>query len=160
MSNLTVLMAVAALFGSAIVGGVFFAFSSFIMTALHVVPKTVGIETMQSINVVVINRSFLGTFFTTAFLSIALVVVSVTEWSASYSLYFVGGAISYVFGTFGVTILGNVPLNNQLAAVTSTDAAAIDLWDRYLIRWTMLNTLRTAAALVAVLLYAIGLVHA
>ena len=57
-----------ALLGSALVGGIFFAFSSFIMKALADVPSAEGIGAMQSINVVVINRSFLGAFSGTAVL--------------------------------------------------------------------------------------------
>jgi uncharacterized membrane protein len=160
VNNATAIIAVSALLGSAIVGGVFFAFSSFIMSALGAVPKSAGIVTMQSINVVVINRSFLGSFFMTAILSLVLFAIAVTESAAPYSPYFVAGAVSYVFGTLGLTIFGNVPLNNQHAAVTAKEPSANELWDRYQLRWTMLNTIRTVAALVAVVLYAIGLTYA
>ncbi len=44
------------------VGGIFFAFSSFVMRALAKMPDAEGIAAMQSINVVVINPSFLGAF--------------------------------------------------------------------------------------------------
>ena len=48
---------------SALVGGIFFAFSSFVMKALAGVPSSKGMRAMQSINLVVINPSFLGVFF-------------------------------------------------------------------------------------------------
>ena len=35
------------------------------------------------------------------------------------------GALFYLVGTFLVTALGNVPLNDQLAAVSATDPAAL-----------------------------------
>ena len=62
-------------------------------------------------------------------------------------------------GTFLVTGLGNVPLNDQLAAVFATDPAALDVWEHYLGRWTMWNHVRTTAAMVAALLYALGLMQ-
>ena len=60
-----------ALLGSALVGGIFFAFSSFVMKALTQVPSAGGIGAIQSINLVVINRSFLGVFFGTAVISLS-----------------------------------------------------------------------------------------
>jgi uncharacterized membrane protein len=54
-------------------------------------------------------------------------------------------------------MLGNVPLNNQLAAVSSTDPGAREVWKRYLDRWTKWNHVRTAAAMLAALLYSLGL---
>ena len=59
----------------------------------------------------------------------------------------------------GVTALGNVPLNDQLAAVSATDPGALDVWERYLGRWTMWNHVRTAAAMAAALLYSLGLMQ-
>ncbi len=65
-----VLTFVAAL-GSALMAGMFFVFSSFMMEALERTPATQRIATMQSINVAVLNRSFLGTFFGTAIVCVA-----------------------------------------------------------------------------------------
>ena len=60
MHGLSFALAFAAARGSGVVGGVFFAFSSFVMAALARRPAHEGIAAMQSINVVVLNRSFLG----------------------------------------------------------------------------------------------------
>ena len=60
-------------------------------------------------------------------------------------------------GTFLVTGLGNVPLNEELAAVSATDPGARDVWEHYLNRWTMWNHIRTAAAMAGALLYSLGL---
>ncbi len=62
-------------------------------------------------------------------------------------------------GTFLVTGLGNVPLNDQLAAVSATDPAARDVWEHFVSRWTAWNHVRTAAAMVAALLYSLGLMQ-
>ncbi len=72
MNTLTQLAGITALLGSALVGGVFFAFSSFVMNALARVPSAEGIAAMQSINVVVINPAFLGAFMGTAVLSLGV----------------------------------------------------------------------------------------
>lgn len=63
MDQLIQVVGTMALLGSALVGGIFFAFSSFVIKALADVPTAEGIGAMQSINVAVINPSFLGVFF-------------------------------------------------------------------------------------------------
>ena len=159
MNQLIPIVGTTALLGCALIGGVFFAFSSFVMKALARVPSSEGIAVMQSINVVVINPSFLGAFMGTAVLSLGVVGFAVVRWSHPSAMFFLAGAVSYVVGTFLVTLFGNVPLNDRLAAVSATDPATRDLWDHYLDRWTMWNHVRTVAAMVAALLYAVGLME-
>ena len=159
MNQLILFVGTTALLGSALVGGVFFAFSSFVMKALARVPSSEGIAAMQSINVAVINPSFLGVFMGTAVLSLGIVALAVANWSHPAAMFFLGGALFYLVGTFLVTMLGNVPLNDQLAAVSATDPGAREVWERYLGRWTKWNHVRTAAAMAAALLYSLGLMQ-
>jgi len=159
MDQLVSIVGVVALLGSALVGGVFFAFSSFIMKALARVPSAEGIGAMQSINVVVLNSSFLGVFIGTTVLSLGAGGLALAGWGRPSASFFLAGAICYLVGTFGVTGLGNIPLNNQLAAVSATDPAARVVWQHYLGRWTMWNHVRTAAAMAAALLYTLGLMQ-
>ena len=159
MITLTTVAVVVALLGAALIGGVFFAFSNFIMKALARVPSAEGIAAMQSINVVVLNPSFLGVFMGTAGISLVVAVLAVYGWEASTAPWYLAGALLYFVGTFLVTGLGNVPLNDQLAAVSPTDPAAVPVWEHYLRRWTQLNTVRTVAAAAAVLAFAVGLIR-
>ena len=160
MNLLTLVVGVLALLGSALIGGAFFAFSSFIMKALARVPSSEGIAVMQSINVVVINPSFIGAFIGTALLSIAVIILVLINGIQPATSFFIGGAASYFVGTFLVTMFGNVPLNNQLADASATDPDVAALWTHYLDRWTKWNHVRTAAAIVASLLFTLGLVQA
>jgi len=148
-----------ALLGSALVGGIFFAFSSFVMKALERVPTAEGIGAMQSINFVVLNLSFLSVFIGTAVLSLGAGGLALSGWGRPSAPFFLGGALVYLVGTFLVTGLGNVPLNDQLGAVSATDASALEIWEHYLARWTMWNHVRTGAAMVAALLYSLGLMQ-
>jgi uncharacterized membrane protein len=159
MNQLVSVAGIAALLGSALVGGIFFAFSSFVMKSLARVPPAEGIAAMQSINVVVINPSFLGAFIGTAALSLVLGSLALTGWSHPSANLFLGGAIFYIVGTFLVTMLGNVPLNDNLAAISATNAGAAELWEQYLNRWTMWNHVRTASAMLAALLFTLGLLQ-
>lgn len=157
MNLILTTVAVLALLGSALIAGVFFAFSSFVMKALARMPSHEGIAAMQSINVVVLNRSFLGVFVGTTIVSALAGALALVTWDAASAPFFVAGALLYVVGTFLVTGLGNVPLNNELAAVSAADPDAIPVWENYLDRWTALNTIRTIAAAAAALMLAVGL---
>ncbi len=159
MDKLIPVVGTMALLGSALVGGTFFAFSSFVMKALARVPSAEGIGAMQSINVVVLNPSFLGAFMGTAVVSLGAGGLALAGWGRPFAAFFLGGAVFYLAGTFLVTARGNVPLNDQLAAVSTTDDDAGAVWERYLGRWTMWNHVRTAAAMVAALLYTLGLMQ-
>ncbi len=157
MSALTTIAVVTALLGSALIAGVFFAFSSFVMKALAALPSSEGIAAMQSVNIVVLNPSFLGAFMGTAVMSALVAVLAILGWGAPGAPWLLAGGLSYIAGTFLVTGLGNVPLNNELAAVAATDPAAVAVWERYLDRWTLLNSVRTLAATIAALLLLVGL---
>lgn len=159
MNSLVPIVGMAAVLGTAIVGGVFFAFSSFIMKALGRVTAREGIAAMQSINVVVINPSFLGAFMGTALLSVGVIVLALLNQGHPSAMFFLGGAVLYFAGTFLVTMFGNVPLNDQLASVSPSDPAAAKLWMHYLDRWTMWNTVRTIAAIAATFLFTVGLIQ-
>ena len=159
MDQLMPVVGTMALLGSALVGGIFFAFSSFIMKALAGLPSAEGVGAMQSINVVVINPSFMGAFFGTTVLSLVAIWLALAGWSHPYAPFFLGGALFYLVGTILVTIFGNVPLNDQLAALSAADPGTREVWAHYLDRWTMWNHVRTAAAMVAALLYTLGLMQ-
>ena len=104
---------------------------------------------MQSINVVVLNRWFLGVFLGTALACTAVAVWAVAVWQPPRSAAAMAGSIMYLVGTFGVTMRCNVPLNDGLARADGTTADGVRTWDTYLRAWTVWNHVRTTAALVA-----------
>lgn len=159
MSSLITGATILALLGCALIGGVFFAFSNFVMKALARVPSAEGIAAMQSINVVVLNPSFLGAFTGTAAVSLLIAGLAATNWGAPPAPWLLAGALLYIAGTFLVTGLGNVPLNDQLAAVNAADPGSAAVWEHYLDRWTRLNTIRTIAAMAAAMMFALGLIQ-
>jgi uncharacterized membrane protein len=135
--------------GSGLIGGVFFAFSAFVMKALGRLPPAGGIAAMQSINVAVLNPVFFAAFFGTAILCILLAIAAIVRWPAPGACYLLAGSLLYLVGTILVTMMLNVPLNNKLASVKADSAAGKSLWTEYLSRWTNWNHVRTAASLAA-----------
>jgi uncharacterized membrane protein len=147
-STLLALTFLAAL-GSGLIAGFFLAFSACVMAALGRIPPASGISAMQSINVVVLNPVFLGTFFGTAALSLVLAAAALMNWTEPGAFYLLAGSLLYLAGSILVTMICNVPLNNRLAAVKPESAEGKAVWTHYLRVWTAWNHVRTAAPLAA-----------
>ncbi len=145
--------------GCGLIAGVFFAFSSFVMSALARLQPTQGIAAMQSINITVINPLFMVPFLGTAAACIFLLVNSLLKWHQPGAVYLLLGSLLYLIGTFGVTVIFNVPLNEALATVDPGSADGVKLWSSYLANWTLWNHVRTVAALAATALFSIGLCY-
>ena len=135
--------------GAALVGGVFFAFSSFVMKALGQLPAASGVAAMQRINVVVLNPWFLGAFMGTALLAAACVVAAVMLRAEPRAPWVLAAGLCYLIGTFGVTMGFHVPRNQRLAQLDAASPQAAAYWPDYLRVWTRGNHVRTLAALVA-----------
>ena len=135
--------------GSGLVGGIFFAFSTFVMGALARLPPPQGIAAMQSINIVVINPLFMAAFMGTAVLCIIVAIGALLGWSGPHPTLVLAGAVLYVVGNIAVTMTGNVPLNNALAAVDPASAEGAAVWARFLSTWSAWNHVRTTTGLAA-----------
>jgi len=155
--SLRLALTLAAALGCGLVAGVFFGFSSFVMKALGRLPPPEGVSAMQSINIVVINPIFMGVFVGTAALCLASGVLALGRWQQPGAGLLLAGSLLYLVGTFGVTIAGNVPLNDALAALDPQSAEAARLWARYLVSWTAWNHVRTLAGLAAAAAFSLAL---
>ena len=145
--------------GCGLVGGVFFAFSTFVMRALADLPAATGIVAMQRINIAVINPWFMTPFLGTAILCVGICAAAASGTiNAAPILLYVGSAL-YAFGTFGVTMVFNVPRNNTLASADPAAESAEKMWRDYVKSWTRWNHVRTAAAIVAAGVFSLELVR-
>ena len=134
----------------AVIGGVFLAFSDFIMRSLAKTSGGGGVEAMQ-----VINREVFRWVFMTLFIGlvpVSLVIGSYGLWALPVptgAMVAIAGGV-YIFGCFGVTAMCNVPLNKALADMDVSEAATGEFWHGvYLPRWTFWNSARTVACLIA-----------
>jgi len=72
---------------------------------------------------------------------------------------FLAAAIIYIVGTFGVTIWGNVPLNDALDKINIAGSSAEELARHrglFEAKWNMLHSIRTIANIVSALLAILG----
>ncbi|KIQ23428.1 membrane protein [Variovorax paradoxus] len=151
MGKTATALILASAFSTAMVAGIFHAFSSFVMPALGRIQNSEGINAMNAINVTVITPSFMLFFMGSAVLGIVLGGWSLFSISQLDSQLVLLASLLYVIGCFGVTMALNVPLNNQLAATSPTDGHAF--WLVYLKTWTMWNSVRTASSALAAIVF-------
>lgn len=138
---------------SALVAGIFFAFSTFVMAALGRIPAEQGIAAMQSINITVINPLFMLAFMGTGALCLALIAGAYLRWDQPGSGLIMAASVIYLVGCIGVTMVFNVPLNDALAPLVPASSEAATLWARYLSEWTFWNHVRAVAPLVSAALF-------
>ena len=143
----------------ALVGGVFLAFSDFIMRSLALTGGTGGVEAMQ-----VINQEVFRWVFMALFLGLAAVSAVISAYSYLYlgggpgALILIAG-LTYLIGCFGVTVVFNVPLNEALAQMDLAASATKQFWmETYVPSWTFWNTIRTTACAGSAALLLVGLI--
>jgi uncharacterized membrane protein len=146
------LTAVAAL-GCGLVGGVFFAFSTFVLRGLPRLPAEAGIAAMRSINITAVRPAFMTALFGTGAICLVLGVGAVTSWGEPATALLVTGSGLYLGGNVAVTVGANVPLNDDLAAVDPHGDGAAARWEAYVRRWSQWNHVRTVTALLASALF-------
>jgi uncharacterized membrane protein len=149
MNSYLFLLTLLAALGCAMMAGVFFAFSAFVMKALARLPAEQGVAAMQAINVAAVTFTFMAALFGTAVVCGALVVWALFAWDKGFAPYLIVGSALYLVGTILLTIAYHVPRNEALARVEPHSADAQNHWRHYLSGWTAWNHVRAAAALAA-----------
>ncbi len=162
MSLLFLLLIQFAALGYALVGGVFLAFSDFIMRSLARTSGTGGVEAMQVINREVFRWLFMALFLGLAPISLVVAAYALITLSGTTGTVLAAAGLVYFIGCFGVTVGFNVPLNERLAKMELADGATSTFWSQtYVPRWSFWNTVRGSACVVsaAMILFALpGLV--
>ena len=139
--------------GCGLMGGLYFAFSVFIMGALDRLGPAAGAAAMNSINTVILRSLFMPVFLLTTLAAAALAAIAFVEWGSPRAPWLLAGGLIYVIGMFGVTMFFNVPLNNELVA------SGASAWSNYLSAWTLWNHVRTLASLAASALFIVALMR-
>jgi len=136
----------AAVLAYALVGGVFLAFSDFIMRSLSLTGGSGGVEAMQAINREVFRWVFMTLFLGMAAVSLLLAGYGAMAAPGAAAPLILLAGLTYLTGCFGVTVFFNVPMNEALAGMALTEETTRAYWTGvYLPRWTFWNTVRTLA---------------
>jgi len=150
-----------AILAYALVGGVFLAFSDFIMRSLSLTGGVGGVEAMQVINREVFRWVFMALFLGMAALSLVVSgygAVNLTHPSGALILL---AGLAYLIGCFAVTVFFNVPMNEALDSMDLTSEATRAYWTgTYLPRWSFWNTSRALACGLSAAMLLFGLIWA
>ena len=138
---------IVAAIGAGAMGGVFFAFSAFVMPALDRVSPARAIASMHSINVMAPRAPLMLPLFATAALCCGLAVVAFRSWGSASATWLAVGCALYLLGPILLTAVGNVPLNDRLAEVHPHAVDAAKQWRDYTGSWTVLNHLRAVGGI-------------
>lgn len=148
-----------AILAYAFVGGVFLAFSDFIMRSLANTGGVGGVEAMQAINREVFRWVFMTLFLGLVPVSLIIVGYAVSQSGGPVGILVALAGLIYLIGCFSVTLFFNVPMNEALAGMELSDSVTEDYWTQtYVPRWTFWNTVRTSACAVSSALLLFGLV--
>ncbi|WP_129782069.1 anthrone oxygenase family protein [Peristeroidobacter soli] len=129
--------------GAGLNGGLFFIFSNTIMRSFDRLSPAAAVAAMNSVNRVIQNPLFFLAFLGTALLCVVLLIGRLN------SPLVVAGALLYLVGSIGVTMVRNVPLNDTLARVAPSADDLEAQWHAYRGPWTRWNHVRTIACVLA-----------
>ena len=153
LSIKTIILIVAVLL-TGLSAGFFYAWSVSVIPGTQRIVDSTYLESMQNINRAILNPAFFLIFFGAV---IFLFISSFTFYGSNKTVFWIllSASIIYLAGTFAVTGLGNVPLNNQLDALNLSEMSAEKMKtfrNYYENNWNRLHMIRTIFALCSFLI--------
>ena len=144
---------------TALMAGLFYSYSCSVNLGLGRLPDAAYITSMISINRAIQNPVFFISFLGTPLL---LPLSTYLNYGQPISIRFwflLVATVVYLIGVFGVTVLGNIPLNRMLD-VFDIQAASMEEIARQRVKfegpWNKLNNIRTLASTLAIILVVIA----
>lgn len=156
---MTTLLFLVTTIATALIAGLFYGYSCSVNTGLGRLSDADYLKAMQSINRAILNPLFFMSFMGT------LILLPLSTWSSYHGLpasrfyYFLGASLVYAIGVFGVTMAGNVPLNEALDKFDIDKASPAQIAMQRLLfekKWNLLHTIRTIANVVSLTLAILG----
>ena len=142
--------------------GLFYSYSYSVVPGLKLLTDTEYIRSMQSINKAIQNPVFFICFFGAPLLLPVSTYLNYFQHPPLRFWLLLAATFLYLIGVFGVTIFGNIPLNNMLEKFNLLNASkdSISL-QRTLFegRWNNLNTIRTISSILSLVLIIIACIN-
>lgn len=139
---------------SALMAGLFYAFSIAVNRGLERLGNKEFVVAVQSINSAILNPLFFLAFFGAPLLLLLATVLHGEEGGKQFVFLLTATAL-YLIGVFGVTVVKNVPMNDKLAKLIPETASEEEIsgarsaFEKPWLRW---NHVRTVASCVTVIL--------
>ncbi|WP_343658181.1 anthrone oxygenase family protein [Chryseobacterium sp.] len=137
---------------TALIGGLFYAYSCSVVLGLGKLSDMEYLKAMQSINREILNPVFFMSFMGT----VILLPVSTFLFRGQQPvfIFLLLGTLAYLIGVFGVTVVGNVPMNDGLDKFDisgSTVEALRQMRENFENRWNLLNNIRTVFSVISII---------
>lgn len=133
--------------------GLFYAWSVSVIPGTKKVLDPTYLETMQHINREILNPAFFLIFFGSM---IVLAISTLLQYGHGAAFWLtLAAAVTYTIGTFAVTGMGNVPLNNELEALNLAEMTSFqrtEFRQYYESKWNDFHLIRTIFSVGAFLL--------
>lgn len=155
MFALPKLILILAAITTALMAGLFYAWSVSVMPGIGRLPDSGFLSAMQAM-----NRAILNPLFFLCFMGAALLLPAATFLHYSHPVsgrfwLLLGATVCYLVGVMGVTMAGNVPLNNSIDVFNIQTATAAELAKMradFEGPWNRLNNIRTVCVTLSILL--------
>lgn len=138
---------------TALSAGIFYGWSVSVVLGLARLSDREYVSFMQQTNRAIQNILFFTPFFGAALLLLASTFFHYGQMPRFW--YLLAASFFYLAGVIGVTVFGNVPMNNRLDRFDLAAAAGAEISAQrkgYERRWSRLNHVRAVAATIAVIL--------
>lgn len=132
----------------AVMAGFFLAFSVAVIPGLQAVPSSAGMTAMQSLNQSGADSIFGIGFWGAIALAVTSAALALKSRCEGWQPLFTG-CMLYLIGGVLITLIGNIPLSNELAVLSPQSAHGMGAWLDYLRDWSLLNQIRTVLCLAA-----------
>ncbi|MFH8368049.1 DUF1772 domain-containing protein [Streptomyces sp. NPDC018031] len=142
---------VAATVTTGLSAGLFYAFACAVMPGLRKVGDRAFVETMQRINVAIVNGWFMISFMGALLLTGLALALHVPGGEGRRVLPWVIAALVLYLAMFVITVAVNIPLNNELDAAGDpariADPAAVrERFEAVWVRWNIVRAVLSSAA--------------
>jgi len=154
MKTETIILAIAILF-TGLMAGIFFTWSNAVKPGIGKLSDIEYLTALQSMNRVILNNTF-KLVFIGAVIAVALVPIFYFNlYPKNIFWLFISALIIYWVGAFGVTIFGNIPLNeildkSNLESMTLSEIKALRISIEA--KWNNLNLIRSVSSFITFIL--------
>lgn len=135
-----------------LMAGLFYAWSFSVMLGFARLNDREFVSAMQKTNRAIQNPVFFAAFFGAPIL---LIISTFLHFGLPRFVLLFTATLIYLVGTLGITIFGNVPMNNRLDQFNLESATEGEITEQranFERRWNNLNTIRTVTSTLALIL--------
>lgn len=137
---------------TALMAGLYFAWSCSVIPGLQALPDAGYIAAMQAMNRAIQNGAFFLAFMGAAILLPVSAWMSFKQGASVRCWLLLAATVLYLVGSIGITMFGNVPLNDALDAFRLSSASPADMAAfrlRFEDPWITLHTIRTVLTILS-----------